>query len=421
MKDLLTYLDNSYSAFHAIKNIEDKLKNAGFKKLEENKKWEIKENESYYVIRNTSSIIAFKTPSLLDNAGFNIVASHSDSPSYKLKPNATIKDLRNDYAKLNTETYGGPIAYSWLDRPLGIAGRVFVEDENNLQEVLVNLEDTIIIPSVAIHLNRSGEFNPNPQVDMLPLIGDATTTFEEMLKKQINDKKVLSTDLFLYNKEKSQVIGANKEYIASSRIDDLECAYISMEALINANPKNITISAVFNNEEVGSRSANGAASTFLKDTVERIATSLNKDIKELLANSFIISSDNAHALHPNHSEKADPTNMVYMNKGIVVKHQAGLNYTTDALSEAIFKKICLLAEVPYQDYTNRSDQRGGGTLGAISQTQLSIPSVDIGLAQLAMHSTYETCGVKDIEYMLKALVKFYSIKLENSNNNIKID
>lgn len=421
MKDLLTYLDNSYSAFHAIKNIEDKLKNAGFKKLEENKKWEIKENESYYVIRNTSSIIAFKTPSLLDNAGFNIVASHSDSPSYKLKPNATIKDLRNDYAKLNTETYGGPIAYSWLDRPLGIAGRVFVEDENNLQEVLVNLEDTIIIPSVAIHLNRSGEFNPNPQVDMLPLIGDATTTFEEMLKKQINDKKVLSTDLFLYNKEKAQVIGANKEYIASSRIDDLECAYISMEALINANPKNITISAVFNNEEVGSRSANGAASTFLKDTVERIATSLNKDIKELLANSFIISSDNAHALHPNHPEKADPTNMVYMNKGIVVKHQAGLNYTTDALSEAIFKKICLLAEVPYQDYTNRSDQRGGGTLGAISQTQLSIPSVDIGLAQLAMHSTYETCGVKDIEYMLKALVKFYSIKLENSNNNIKID
>ena len=194
-----------------------------------------------------------------------------------------------------------------------------------------------------------------------------------------------------------------------------------MEALINANPKNITISAVFNNEEVGSRSANGAASTFLKDTVERIATSLNKDIKELLANSFIISSDNAHALHPNHPEKADPTNMVYMNKGIVVKHQAGLNYTTDALSEAIFKKICLLAEVPYQDYTNRSDQRGGGTLGAISQTQLSIPSVDIGLAQLAMHSTYETCGVKDIEYMLKALVKFYSIKLENSNNNIKID
>ena len=420
MKDLMNYLDNSFSAFHAIKNLEEKLINAGFKKLEENEQWNLEEEQNYYVIKNTSSIIAFKVPKKEQILGFNIVASHSDSPSYKIKPNATMKDLRNDYAKLNTETYGGPITYTWLDRPLGIAGRVFVENENTLTEELVNLDDTIIIPSVAIHLNRSGEFNPNPQVDMLPLIGDANTTFEEMLKKQIQDKKVLSTDLFLYNKEKAMLIGSNQEYLASSRIDDLECAYISMEALINTEAKNVTICAVFNNEEVGSRSANGAASTFLKDTTKRIAKALNKDILEMLANSFIISSDNAHALHPNHPEKADPTNMVYMNKGIVVKHQAGLNYTTDALSEAIFKKICILADVPYQDYTNRSDQRGGGTLGAISQTQLSIPSVDIGLAQLAMHSTYETCGVKDVEYMMKALSKFYSVKLELNNKEIKI-
>ena len=407
MKDLMNYLDNSYSAFHAVKNLEEKLVNKGFKKLEENEKWNLEENNSYYVIRNTSSIIAFKVPEIKGTLGFNIVASHSDSPSYKIKPNATMKELRNDYAKLNTETYGGPITYTWLDRPLGIAGRVFVENEKSLTEELVNLDDTIIIPSVAIHLNRSGEFNPNPQVDMLPLIGDANTTFDDMLKKQLNDKPIISTDLFLYNKEKAMLLGANKEYLASSRIDDLECAYISMDALINTEAKNVTICAVFNNEEVGSRSANGAASTFLKDTTERISKALNKDILEMLANSFIISSDNAHALHPNHPEKADPTNMVYMNKGIVVKHQAGLNYTTDALSEAIFKKICKLANVPYQDYTNRSDQRGGGTLGAISQTQLSIPSVDIGLAQLAMHSTYETCGVKDIDYMMKALSKFY--------------
>ena len=420
MKDLMNYLDNSYSAFHAIKNLEEKLINSGFKKLEENEKWNLAENKSYYVIRNTSSIIAFKVPASNETLGFNIVASHSDSPSYKIKPNATMKDLRNDYAKLNTETYGGPIAYTWLDRPLGIAGRVFVENENLLIEELVNLDDTIIIPSVAIHLNRSGEFNPNPQVDMLPLIGDASTTFEDMLKKQIQDKSIISTDLFLYNKEKAMLLGANNEYLASSRIDDLECAYISIEALINTDAKNVTICAVFNNEEVGSRSANGAASTFLKDTTERIAKALNKDILEMLANSFIISSDNAHALHPNHPEKADPTNMVYMNKGIVVKHQAGLNYTTDALSEAIFKKICKLADVPYQDYTNRSDQRGGGTLGAISQTQLSIPSVDIGLAQLAMHSTYETCGVKDVEYMLKALSKFYNVKFNFNNKNIEI-
>ena len=197
MKDLMNYLDNSYSAFHAVKNLEEKLVNKGFKKLEENEKWNLEENNSYYVIRNTSSIIAFKVPEIKGTLGFNIVASHSDSPSYKIKPNATMKDLRNDYAKLNTETYGGPITYTWLDRPLGIAGRVFVENEKSLTEELVNLDDTIIIPSVAIHLNRSGEFNPNPQVDMLPLIGDANTTFDDMLKKQLNDKPIISTDLFL--------------------------------------------------------------------------------------------------------------------------------------------------------------------------------------------------------------------------------
>ena len=194
-----------------------------------------------------------------------------------------------------------------------------------------------------------------------------------------------------------------------------------MEALINADAKNVTICAVFNNEEVGSRSANGAASTFLKDTTERIAKALNKDILEMLANSFIISSDNAHALHPNHPEKADPTNMVYMNKGIVVKHQAGLNYTTDALSEAIFKKICKLADVPYQDYTNRSDQRGGGTLGAISQTQLSIPSVDIGLAQLAMHSCFETAGAGDLAHLVDAMNTFFSLSITKDGDDVVIE
>ena len=420
MNNLIKYLDNSFTAFHAVKNIEELLKNNQFIKLNEQEDWVLEPNKSYYVIRNTSSIIAFKTPSIENYTGFNIVASHSDSPSYKIKPNATIKDLKNDYTKLNTETYGGPITYSWFDRPLGIAGRVFFEEENFVKEEIVNLDTTIIIPSVAIHLNRSGEFNPNPQVDMLPLFGDSTTTFEDILNKQFNNQKILSTDLFLYNKEKATLVGSNNEYLSSSRIDDLECAYISTVSLINSNPTNISINVVFNNEEVGSRSANGAASTFLKDITKRIAQALNKDYYKLLANSFIISSDNAHALHPNHPEKADPTNMVYMNKGIVVKHQAGLNYTTDALSEAIFKKICNLVSVPYQDYTNRSDQRGGGTLGAISQSQLSIPSVDIGLAQLAMHSTYETCGTKDITYLQDALTKFFNIKIINNNNNVEI-
>lgn len=420
MENLKDFLNNSTTAFHAIKNIETKLKSNHFIKLDEKAAWNILPNTSYYVIRNSSSIIAFKTPKDLNNIGINIIASHSDSPSYKIKPNSTMKDVKNNYAKLNTETYGGPLTYTWFDKPLGISGRVFVEDNNQIKEELVDFDTTIIIPSVAIHLNRTNEFNPNPQIDLLPLIGDSTTSFEEQLQNKFKDQKVLSTDLFLYNKEVARLIGFNNEYLASPRIDNLECAYISTVALINSKPKNINICAIFNNEEVGSRSQNGAGSTFLKDVVKRIATSLNQDINQINARSFMISSDNAHAIHPNHLEKADPTNMVYMNKGIVIKHQAGLSYTTDGLTEAIFKKICLLANVPYQDYTNRSDQRGGSTLGAISQTQLSIPSVDIGLAQLAMHSTYETCGCQDISYMYQALLKYYQVKINFNQEAIEI-
>ena len=398
-------------------NLEKELINAGFIKLDESKKWNIEPEKNYYIIRNTSSIIAIKIPSNIKDVGFNIVASHSDSPCYKLKPNATINDVRNNYTKLNTEGYGGMIATTWLDRPLGIAGRVFVEKNDEIKEELITLEETLVIPNVAIHLSKDQTLNP--QIDMLPLLGEANNSFESVLSKYV-DGKVLSNDLFLYNKEKAMLSGLNNEYLMSGRLDDLECAYTSVEALIKSNPSNIAVCAVFNNEEVGSTSANGADSQFLVDTLNRIADALSFDIYQALASSFIISADNAHAVHPNHPEKSDSTNMVYMNKGVVVKHQASLRYTTDALSEAIFKKICNLIDVPYQDYTNRSDMRGGSTLGAISQSHLSIPSVDIGLAQLAMHSIYETCGVKDIEYMVKVLNKFYDIKLKKNNNKIEI-
>lgn len=417
MEKLIKFLDNSYTCFHAISNLEKELINAGFIKLNESKKWNIEPEKKYYIIRNASSIIAIKIPSNIKDVGFNIVASHSDSPCYKLKPNATINDVRNNYTKLNTEGYGGMIATTWLDRPLGIAGRVFVEKNDEIKEELITLEETLVIPNVAIHLSKDQTLNP--QIDMLPLLGEANNSFESVLSKYV-DGKVLSNDLFLYNKEKAMLSGLNNEYLMSGRLDDLECAYTSVEALIKSNPSNIAVCAVFNNEEVGSTSANGADSQFLVDTLNRIADALSFDIYQALALSFIISADNAHAVHPNHPEKSDSTNMVYMNKGVVVKHQASLRYTTDALSEAIFKKICNLIDVPYQDYTNRSDMRGGSTLGAISQSHLSIPSVDIGLAQLAMHSIYETCGVKDIEYMVKVLNKFYDIKLKKNNNKIEI-
>lgn len=417
MEKLIKFLNSSYTCFHAIHNLEKELINVGFIKLDEGAIWKIEPGKNYYIIRNTSSIIAIKVPNKIEEIGFNIVASHSDSPCYKLKPNATINDVRNNYTKLNTEGYGGMIASTWFDRPLGIAGRVFVEKNNTIEEELVTLDETLVIPNVAIHLSKDQLLNP--QVDMLPLFGDANNSFEDLLSKYVSGN-VLSTDLFLYNKEKATLAGINNEYLMSGRLDDLECAYTSLEALINSKPKNVAVCAVFNNEEVGSTSANGADSQFLIDTLIRVANALSLDIYQMLAKSFIVSADNAHAVHPNHPEKSDLTNMVYMNKGVVIKHQASLRYTTDAYSEAIFKKICKLANVPYQDYTNRSDMRGGSTLGAISQSHLSIPSIDIGLAQLAMHSIYETCGVKDLEYMVKALVNFYNVKFEKRDKIIEI-
>lgn len=420
MKELMKFIDSSYTAFHAIENAKKILKKASFKELKEDEVWDIKVGESYYVVRNASSIIAFKIPNKLEHVGFNIVASHSDSPAFKLKPNSNLKDQRNDYTKLNVEPYGGMINSTWFDRPLGIAGRIFVEKSDNLvEEKIITLDETLVIPNVAIHLNRPNEAPINPQVDLLPLLGDSSKSIDDVLTKYVDNGKILSFDLFLYNKEQSTIYGANNEYLLSSRLDDLECVYTSLKALIDSTPQNISVCAIFNNEEVGSRSNNGAASTLLKDVVNRVATSLKLDIYQLLANSFIVSADNAHAVHPNHPEKSDSTNMVYMNRGIVIKHQAGLSYTTDALSEAVFKKVCSLVNVPYQDYTNRSDQRGGGTLGAISLGQISIPSVDIGLAQLAMHSSLETCGTKDIEYMIEALVKFYETVIFKENNTYK--
>lgn len=418
MNDFLEFINQSYTAFHAIQNIEIVLQKANFIKLNPTDTWNIEMGKSYYVIKNASSIIAFKMPNDLQNVGIHIVASHSDSPSYKIKPNATIIDNKNGYVKLNTEGYGGMISYSWMDRPLGIAGRVFVEDGNKIIEKFIHFNETITIPSLAIHLNRTGEWKPNPQIDMLPLFGN-DIKFEDALEKYANGK-VIAHDLFLYNKEEARVIGMNNEYISSGRLDDLECAYASIQSLICSVPKNISMCVIFNNEEVGSRSNNGADSTILEEVIQEICMSLHLNMSQVLARSFVVSADNAHAVHPNHPEKTDSTNMVYMNKGIVIKHQAGLSYTTDAFSEAIFKKICKMADCPYQDYTNRSDERGGSTLGAILLSHISIPSVDIGLAQLAMHSCMELAGIDDLNTMIKVLIKYFETKINYENNTIMI-
>ena len=340
----------------------------------------------------------------------------------QIKENAEI-EVNNKYVKLNTEKYGGMICSTWFDRPLSIAGRILVKENNAVKTHLVNIDkDLVIIPSLAIHMNRevNDGYKYNAQIDMLPLYGDNSSkgSLMKTIAKEVNveEESILGTDLFLYNRMNGTKIGANEEYISSPRLDDLECAFTSLSAFLSENTSNsASVYCVFDNEEVGSGTKQGADSTFLYDVLRRINISLGKteeDYYRLISSSFMVSADNAHALHPNYTDKSDPTNKVYMNDGIVIKYNANQKYTTDAVSASIFKSICDSVDVPYQTFTNRSDILGGSTLGNISNAHVSLNTIDIGLAQLAMHSTYETAGAKDVTYMIDAIKAFYNTSIE---------
>ena len=420
MKGLIDFLNKSVNEYLAVKEIKRILDNAGFEQLEFSQNWNLKNGGNYYVVKDQSSLIAFKMGLKFENRGFNIVASHLDSPCLKIKQNGIISVKNNTI--LNTEVYGGPILATWFDRPLSIAGRIIVRENDELVSKIVNVDkDLLIIPSAAIHLKK--DVTTNPQKDLLPIA--SLTNYESinaLLEKVlgINKDNIISFDLSVYNKDQAKLVGVNEELLVSPRIDNLECAYTSLQAFINsANENKVNIYASFNNEEVGSNTKQGADSTILYDVLRRIV----KDEVELninLANSFLVSADNAHAQHPNYMELSDPTNNVLMNKGIVIKHNSNQRYTTDGVSSAVMQMICEKANVPYQHYTNRSDQRGGGTLGAISSSHVSIHSVDIGLAQLAMHSANETAGSLDAEYMIKALEEFYRSNLNIKDNKISL-
>lgn len=421
VKQLFKFIENSPSCFHAIKTITEELKNEGFVEIKEKDTWQIEKGKKYYVTRNLSSVIAFKIPQN-DFKSFNIVASHSDSPTFKIKENAEI-EVNNKYVKLNTEKYGGMICSTWFDRPLSIAGRILVKENNAVKTHLVNIDkDLVIIPNLAIHMNRevNDGYKYNAQIDMLPLYGDNSSkgSLMKTIAKEVNveEESILGTDLFLYNRMNGTKIGSNEEYISSPRLDDLECAFTSLSAFLSENTSNsASVYCVFDNEEVGSGTKQGADSTFLYDVLRRINISLGKteeDYYRLISSSFMVSADNAHALHPNYTDKSDLTNKVYMNDGIVIKYNANQKYTTDAVSASIFKTICDSVDVPYQTFTNRSDILGGSTLGNISNAHVSLNTIDIGLAQLAMHSTYETAGAKDVTYMIDAIKAFYNTSIE---------
>ena len=417
VEELFSFIEKSPSAFHAVETMRQELENAGYHQLLESESWVLHRGGKYYVIRNGSSIIAFRIPAK-GFVGYQIVASHSDSPSFKIKENPEM-EAEGHYVKLNVEKYGGMLMAPWFDRPLSVAGRVIVREQNHLAVKLVNVDrDLLMIPNLAIHMNRDANegMKYNAQKDMLPLYGSETSkgTFMETIAESagVEAETIVGHDLFLYNRTKGCVWGAGQEFLSVGRLDDLQCAFASLKGFLQAEEgDSLPVHCVFDNEEVGSGTKQGAASTFLYDTLTRINEALGRtksQYQQALASSFMLSADNAHGVHPNYSEKACPTNRPYLNGGVVMKFSANQKYTTDGVAAALFREICKRADVPVQSYLNRSDVPGGSTLGNISGTQVALNTVDIGLAQLAMHSPYETGGVKDTEYMIRVMRQFYS-------------
>lgn len=416
-REMLEFIDKSPTCFQAVKNIGDMLSAAGFAELREADEWKLEKGKGYFVTRNESSVIAFRLPEQL--SGFHIAAAHSDSPSFKVKesPESTVEE---HYVRLNTEKYGGMILSTWLDRALSVAGRIAVNGEKGIETRLVNVDkDLLVIPNVAIHMNRdmNNGVAYNPQVDMLPLFADCSDGEKRSLMScvaeaaGVNEEDIMGHDLFLYTREKGRLLGESGEFVLAPRLDDLQCAFSVAKAFAESVPQQyVSVCAVFDNEEVGSGTKQGADSTFLEDVLWRICEALGlsrSGYLRMLAGSFLISADNAHAVHPNHPEKADPTNRPYLNGGIVIKYHGSQKYTTDAVSAAKLKSLCKRAEVPFQTYANRSDIAGGSTLGNISTAHVSVSSVDIGLPQLAMHSAVETAGMRDTKYAVDMLKVFF--------------
>ena len=423
-RNLLEFIGKSPSVFHVIDNLRTMLLENGFAELSEKEQFLLEEGKDYFVTRNDSSLVAFRMPRKVkgkEALGFHLVATHSDSPTFKVKHNPEMI-TEGKYVRINTEKYGGMILSTWLDRPLSVAGRLVLEEKGEAVRRLVNVDrDLFVIPNVAIHMNRDMNkgVEYNPQVDMIPLFAmkeeeDVQSGLIDIVAKSagVESEDVLDYDLFLYVREQGRILGANEEFVLSPKLDDLQCVYAQADAFIKAQPDAyISVAAVFDNEEVGSGTMQGADSTFLSDVLQRICLSMGltrEEYMEKVASSMLISADNAHAVHPNHPEKADPTNRPYVNGGPVVKYHGSQKYTTDAVSGGYLKMLCKKAKVPYQTYYNRSDIAGGSTLGNISTAHVSVASVDIGLPQLAMHSAMETAGVRDTVYAIKIFEEFFA-------------
>ncbi len=424
VEKVMEYLGRSHSPFHVVSLLAKRLESEGYVELREERTWELEEGGKYFVTRNGSSLIAFRLP-IGAKTGFHLSLVHTDSPTFKVKPNPVVST--DDGYVLNVEPYGGMIDSTWMDRPLTLSGRVLVEREGRIKSFLFSPDrDLLFIPNLCIHMNRTVNegMKFNAAKDMLPLIGTEDFDFKAFLAKELGVEKeeVLSFDLFLTNRDKPRKVGLHEEFLSSPKLDDLASCYSAFLAFLEAEgEKEIPVFAAFDNEEVGSLTKQGANSTFLKDSLSRICRHMAWEYEKSIASSVSLSIDNAHANHPNHPEISDSTTKVLLGKGVVIKHSARQSYTTDALSCAIVKMIARKNGIPFQEYTDRSDLRGGSTLGNISNSEVSLISCDIGIAQLAMHSSNELCAIKDIEHMISFVKAFYETGIKMDEDGIVLE
>ncbi len=424
IQEMLAFIDANPTAYHTCASVRNILLSEGFEELLESGKWNLQPGRDYFVSRNGSSILAFRMGTQLQNCSFNVAAAHTDSPCFRIKENAELC-TGDKYTRLNTEGYGGMLCSTWMDRPLSIAGRVLITDGKTITSRLLTVNrDLLLIPSVAIHMNREANDKAafNKQVDMLPLFGAITE--ENALKNliaqelDVEAEQILGSDLFLYPRQKPSVWGCSEEFISSPRLDDQQGIFGILKGFLKGrSAASVNVAAFFDNEEVGSGTKQGAASTFLYDVLHRIACSISASEEEFhraIASSFLFSVDNAHAVHPNHPEYTDANNCCFMNEGVVIKSHAGQKYTSDGMSMAVARELARRAGVPLQYFANRSDKIGGSTLGNLAMMQVSMNSVDIGLPQLAMHSSYETAGVRDTLYLIRLMEEFFCSHMEET-------
>ena len=427
--ELLQFIQEHPSVYHVVDGQRRRLLEAGYVQLPDNSVWQLQEGGRYFVTRNDSAIIAFRVPRS-DFRGFMIMASHSDSPVFKIKENPEIRTA-GKYINLNVELYGGALLAPWFDRPLSVAGRIAVRSGGRIKLKLVNIpRDLLLIPSLAIHMDRNANEGRaiKVQKDLLPLYGlgeDTGLTDLVSAEAGVPPEAIIGYDLFVYNRQPPSVWGAAGEFMSSPKLDDLQCSFSSLCGFLESSEsESIPVHAVFDNEETGSMTKQGAASPFLKDTLERIADSLGLSHQEYLnrlSQSFMLSADNAHAFHPNYPKKSDPVNQPVMGGGVVLKHSGSQKYATDAASAAIVRLMADQANVRLQVFTNHSDIPGGSTLGNISSQQLAVRTADVGIAQLAMHSPYETCSSSDTEELVKlARILFSSSISEYDDGSIEL-